>query len=68
MKFYEALNQVDNGKMMQLPSWGKMYIQKQMDMVYQYSFADIDKKTYDEKKFYQPLYSDMMSLDWQELP
>jgi hypothetical protein len=66
MNFSEALNQVNLGKRMQLPSWGSNYIQKQLDMTYLFSFDEINGKTYDQKKFYQPFYLDLMATDWQE--
>ena len=67
MNFSEALNQVNLGNRMQLPSWGSNYIQKQLDMTYMYTFDVIDTKTYDQKKYYQPLYSDLMATDWQQV-
>ena len=67
MKFYEALNQVDLGKRITLPVWENDYIQKQLDIVYKFSFITIDGKTYDQKSFYTPTYLEMAATDWEEV-
>jgi hypothetical protein len=66
MKFYEAMDQVDKGKRMRLPTWGKDYIQKQLDMVYKFSYITLKELDYDQKCFYQPLYLEIGSDEWIE--
>lgn len=64
MKFYEALNQVDLGSRMRTIGWGEDYIQKQLDMIYKFSFVTIDGIKYDQKTFYQPTYLEMTDTTW----